>query len=286
MSALEPKNNINQLLRLTPKTYFGASFVKHLRIFLAFVKASIQADMEYRLNFVSRVATDVVWYLAHILTFETLYLHTSQIGGWTAPQMRVFLGLLFVVDALFMILFNDNLERFNDKIRKGDLDLLLMKPVNSQMMISLQRQATAILGNLVLATAWLSWALYNLPGLQTQHLPLLLLYIPAGLTILYAIRFMVASMAVIFTRADSLQYMWYQIYKLGMRPDSIYSPWLRYAMISVLPVLAVVALPADAIVNGPGWGMTVYLVVLAGFFLWLSSKVWNFALSKYTSASS
>ena len=69
--------------------------------------------------------------------------------------MRVFLGLLFVIDAIYMIIIHENLENMSEKVRKGDLDLLLAKPVNSQFMITLQKANTAIIGNLVLGTSWL-----------------------------------------------------------------------------------------------------------------------------------
>lgn len=271
-------------LNNSPKNF--SSFLKHLRIFKALAQASIQADMEYRANFVSRIVTDIVWYAAQVLTFETLYLHTSQIGGWTAPQMRVFLGLLFVVDAIYMVLFSDNMDRFSEKIRKGDLDLLLMKPVNSQMMISLQRIATALLGNLLIALIWLVWALSQLPDLQPWRLLLLVVYIPVGVLIFYCFRFLIATTAVIFTRADSLQYMWHQFYKLGCRPDSLYAPWLKYALLTVMPVLAIVAVPAHAIVNEPQPLILVYVLLLSLFMLWGSGRFWRYALSKYTSASS
>ncbi len=38
-----------------------------------------------------------------------------------------------------MIILSENLDQFSEKVHKGDLDLLLAKPVNSQFMISLQK---------------------------------------------------------------------------------------------------------------------------------------------------
>jgi ABC-2 type transport system permease protein len=93
----------------------------------------------------------VFWYAAQILTFEVIYKHTEKIGDWNIQEMRVFLGLLFVIDAIYMVIIHENIENLSEKVRKGDLDLLLAKPVNSQFMISLQKANTAILGNLILA---------------------------------------------------------------------------------------------------------------------------------------
>ena len=110
-------------------------------------KTSLISDLEYRANYFTRFITDVFWYIAQILTFEVLYRHTNKIGDWDVHQMKVFLGILFVIDALYMIIIHENLENLSEKVRKGDLDLLLAKPINSQFMITLQKANTAILGN-------------------------------------------------------------------------------------------------------------------------------------------
>lgn len=242
--------------------------------------------MEYRMNFLLRILTDIFWYIAQILTFETLYLHTEKIGGWTAPQMRIFLGVLFIVDATYMLLFHDNLDMFTQKVRKGDLDLLLMKPVNSQFMMSLQRLSTASIGNLLISAIWLLFSLAHYEAFSWWRLFWLMILVPCGVLIFYSIRFMVSITAILFTRADSLQYLWYQVYRLGMRPDSIYVPWLRITLLSVLPVLAIASVPARALIEPTAPGTVVYAMILCAFFIWLSSRLWKIALTKYTSASS
>lgn len=262
------------------------SFFKHARLFKALALASFQADLEYRANFISRIATDIVWYAAQILTFETLFLHTANIGGWNAPQMRVFLGTLFVADALYMIFFHDNMQEFPEKVRKGDLDLLLMKPVSSQFFMSLQRIATALVGNLLIGLGWLTWALWHLEDFNPGRLLWLVILIPSGVLVLYTIRIMMATMSIIFTRSDSLQYLWFQFYKLGMRPDSLYQPWLKYMLMSFLPVLVIAAIPARALTQKPEPGLYLYSVLLCSFLLWVSGRFWRYALSKHTSASS
>ncbi len=142
---------------------FGASLAKYLRLYLAFFRASLVADLEYRANFITRIFTDIVWYSAQIITFESLFLHTQRVGDWDVHQTRVFLGLVFIVDAFYMILFHDNLDRMNTSIRKGDLDLLLVKPVSSQFMLSCQRVTTAMIGNLFIGVGWFVWALWSIP---------------------------------------------------------------------------------------------------------------------------
>jgi ABC-2 type transport system permease protein len=260
--------------------------MKYLRLYWQFLKTSFVADLEFRSNFITRILTDIFWYLGQIVTFEVLFRHTQQIGSWNIEQMRVFLGILFVVDALYMILFSENIGRMSDRVVKGELDLLLAKPISSQFLISCQRLNTAIFGNLVMASVWLIWSLNGLGAFSWSRLLWLLPLIPAGLACLYSIRFMFGTMAILLTKADNLDYLWYQLYKLGMRPDTIYSPWLKFLLLSVLPVAVIASVPARALVENPSISLFLWAIAIASLFVYLSHKLWLRALRSYASASS
>ncbi len=259
---------------------------KYFRIFFALAKASLIADLEFRVNFLTRIVLDVIWYLAQLTTFEVLFQHTDRIGSWDLQQTRVFLGMLFVGDAIYMILFHDNLDKMGEQVRKGNLDLLLAKPVNSQFMLSCQRLLTANLGNLIIALCWLVWAIRGLPEFDALRTFWLILLLPAGLLALYSFRFCFAATAVIFTKNENVQYLWYQLYKLGMRPDSIYFPWLKFIILTVLPVGFIASVPARALLEAPNYQLFLWVPLWSLTLLYLSHRFWNWALKHYTSASS
>lgn len=259
---------------------------KYFSLYVAMFKASLISDLEYRANFFTRFVTDVFWYIAQIVTFEVLYQHTNKIGDWGLKEMRVFLGLLFVIDAFYMIIIHENLENITEKVRKGDLDMLLAKPVNSQFMITLQKANTAILGNLVLGLSWLVYSLKGLDSFEPLRLLWLIFLIPCSLAVIYSVRFMFSATAVIFTRSENLQFLWWQVYRLGMRPDSMYSAWFKWALLTVIPVGVVVSIPARAILNPPDLVYLLWPLILAPILIYLSHRFWKFALKFYSSASS
>lgn len=259
---------------------------KYFFLFCAFARASFIADLEYRANFLLRVLTDIFWYLAQITTFEVLYRQTNVIGDWTVEQTRVFLGVLFVVDSFYMIFLQDNLDRFSDKVSKGELDLLLVKPVASQFITSFQRLGTANLGNLMIAVGWLVWSLSALPYLSAIRLLWLIIMIPNGFLVFYAFRFTFAATSVIFTKSENLQFIWYNIYKLGTRPDSIYFPWMKYLVLTVLPVGLIASVPARSILNPPDFVLFAWALFFGPFLVFLTVKYWKFCLKHYSSASS
>jgi ABC-2 type transport system permease protein len=259
---------------------------RYLSLYASFIRVGFIADMEYRANFISRVVTDIFWYAAQIIAFEVLFNHAPQIAGWDRAKTRVFLGLLFMVDALFMIAFSDNMERLGEKVRKGDLDLLLVKPINSQFMVSLQKVSTSLVMNFILACCFFAYAFSTLPEANALRLLWLLILVPCGLVSIYAFRFIVAATSIIFTKADNMQFMWYQFYRLGMRPDSIYQRWLRLFILSLVPVAMVGSVPARFIVGEPDFYLLAWTILWSSCVLWISHLYWNFALKHYSSASS
>ncbi|MEQ1876025.1 MAG: ABC-2 family transporter protein [Bdellovibrionia bacterium] len=261
--------------------------LKYISLFWAFFRASLSADVEYRINFGMRILTDILYYVSQIAIFEVLFRQTNSLGGWSVEHARVFLGILFVVDATWMILFSENLDRFSDKVRRGDLDLLLAKPVDSQFIMSLQKTATAFIANWFIAFSFLVWSLYTFPGeIRLAGLALLLLLMPCGVLVMYTNRFMFSVTALIFTRAENLQYLWYQIHKLGTRPDTMYPLWLRYLVLSVLPLAFIASVPARVVFDGGGLRLVFGTLVMTTLCLCLTKLVWKFALKHYSSASS
>lgn len=262
------------------------NFYKYFSLLMAFLKTSFITDLEYRMNILIRFTSDIFWYGGQLLTFEVLFLHLDKIGGWSAPEMRVFLGLLFVVDAIYMMFWHDSLNYISEAVRKGDLDFLLIRPVNSQFMITSQKISTAYFGNLSISLIWLFWACSQIENFQWLNLLWLIIMIPAALSVIYTMRFFLSAAAVIFTRADFLQFMWYAVFRLGHRPDSIYTGFMRYLVLFLIPIGMVASVPARMILHEPDLALVAWALLIPPLGIFLTNKFWNFCLSKYTSASS
>lgn len=259
---------------------------KYCELFLIIFKTSLIADLEYRVNFTVRILVDVLWYFMQILSFEVLYNHTPLIGDWNRSQARVFLGCLFVLDALFMIFVQENAERMGDKVRKGELDFLLTKPVNSQFLVSFQKLATASLANLIIATAFFIYSIYQLEGFMWIRLLWFIVIVPISLIVTYVTRFMFSCLNLIFVKSESVQFLWYNLYKLGMRPESIHLPFVRKILLTLIPMSFVANVPAKVILEPFNPTLIFWCLVAGPFYIYLSHIFWNYCLKYYSSASS
>lgn len=261
---------------------------KYLDLYLSFFRASAMADLEYRFNVVAKVVTDLFWYAAQASVFEVLFRQAPRIIDWDIHSARVLIAVLFLVDACWMILFHENFERLSWKVRRGELDLLLVKPVSAQFMVTMQKQNTSYVINVLLTLGYLLWTLQQLPiAIPLWKYALLLgVGLPVALGICYSFRLMFATLSVIFTNADSINYIWYQLYRLGMRPDPFYPRWLRYVVLTVLPVGFIASVPTRMLINSGNWWIFVFGPVIATALFFISRRFWRRSLTHYASASS
>jgi ABC-2 type transport system permease protein len=259
---------------------------KYISLFFTLLKTSFIADLEYRVNFSLRIFTDIIWYIMQLISFEVLFNFTPTIGDWNRTQMRVFLGIIFFVDSFYMVFFQENLDKLSDKVRKGELDLILAKPVEAQFLISFQKMAIASFGNMVISFIFLIWTITQLENFNLLQTLLFLAALPTSIAIVYASRFFFACLNLIFVKSESVQFLWFNFYRLGMRPDGIYFPWLRFLLLTLIPMSMVASVPARLLFESPNWILFFWTLFIGPFFLYLSNKFWKYCLKFYSSASS
>ena len=259
---------------------------KHLRIWRSLLKMNWMESLEYRLNFFSRIVVEVLWYGTQLSIFEVLYTHTNSIAGWEIQHIRVFMGTLFLSDCIWMMFFHENFDNFSRLVKKGELDLILTKPVNAQFMVSVRKANLVYFTNMILVLGYLVWAIQRLetpPPLFNYVKYLFLLF--WGLWITYSCRMFFAALTLRIHDANSLTYTWYQFYRLGTRPHALYPSWLRLVVTFVLPVGLIASVPASNLLFESD-RMLYLSPIVAFFFFYLARRAWLWGLRSYSSASS
>lgn len=261
--------------------------MRYFKLLSAFFRASIIADLQYRANIIAQILTDICWYVTHITLFEVLFRHTTTLGGWSIEDMRIFLGVLFLADAIQMILFSEGLNQFGTLVVSGNLDLLLAKPVNSQFMVSCHKVSWSYFVNALIVLIWLTFCLIDRTGTFSPSLLAATIYVSAaGALVMYAFRFCFAAIALIFVQSDNLQYVWYTLFRLASRPYSIYPKAFRLILLTALPLAFIAGIPAEILVTWPAPGKLALLTFATLLALWFSTRLWKLALQRYSSASS
>lgn len=255
---------------------------KMLALEWSLFKLSAIADLQVPFNVGLQFINDILWYTMQIILFEALYLHVNHLGGWGIAEMRVFLGLLFLVDAFQMILFAYNFDVFSEKIVHRDLDLLLLRPVSSQQLMTSQRLQSGYILNALFAMCWLLWSLSLLPGgFPWLRSLLIIILVPAALAIFYSTRLIFSTITLLITRAEHFHELYFTFFKMGQRPDKLYGPGIRYLILLVIPVGMIASFPTRVLVDPADSFALPSLILVSATFFFVANRFWHWAVKRY-----
>jgi ABC-2 type transport system permease protein len=273
-----------------------SAFLLYPRLFLTFARNSLIRDMTFRSNFWIEAVSSVTWMMMNLGFYALIYQFTDSIGGWSKYEFFVFIATTMFVNSLVQAFFMPNAEEFSELVRTGGLDFALLKPIDTQFLVSLRKISWSSLGNFVVAIAVLAFSLSKLDGRPDGAAAWLLypLYVLCGVMILYSVMIALAATSIWLGRNQTLYDFWFYLTNFSRYPMEIYSgsvagDALRTVFTFVVPILVVINVPARVMakpLSGEHLGLALFALAATGATVVGSRWVFQRALAGYRSASS
>jgi ABC-2 type transport system permease protein len=257
-----------------------------IEIYRVQLKNNWVREAVYRTNFLTALATDLVWIAVEFSLFSIIYSNVSTLPGWTREQAYFFLGMFFASDALFTTFFQRNFWNFSDLVNKGELDILLTKPV-SPVFLALSRwmNITAIFNIFLGFGIMIKYA--GPAGFEGGWKWLLVFFwLAVGVTVAVLLRFAFSIWVFWTERSWAISRLYYQFFTFATKPDGIYPRVLRYVILTALPFALIGSVPARALLHGLRPIEYLALVLVLVFFTIFNVVLWKRGLRRYQSASS
>lgn len=223
----------------------------------------------------------VLRFLFFFMFLYFLLLGTKNLSGYNANE-AIFFFLTFNVISQF--LFRE-VYRFRPMIVNGDFDFVLVKPMNA-LFRSLLGGADVIdfltIPPLLVVTYYIGASLHpNL--LNVAYYALLIIN---GFIIATAFHIIILSLAILTTEIDHTVMIYRDLTSLGRLPVDIYKQPLQGFLTYFIPVGVMMTLPVRAMIGlvSPAGILLAFLIGI--ILIIISLNFWNFALKKYSSASS
>src|SRR5271166_5919742 len=109
---------------------------RYLRLLGALARYGLARELAFRGNLIAKVAVEVLWLAILLIFYLTVFQNTSSVAGWTEERYLFFVGCYFAMAALVETFFLSNCNEFSDLVRSGDLDFLLLKPIDEQFLVT------------------------------------------------------------------------------------------------------------------------------------------------------
>lgn len=261
---------------------------RYLRVLLCCWRAGVEAELEYRINFVLAALTSLGTVGGALFTLSLFYRHGFTLGDWSWPQVLLVVGFYTALEGVQAAFLAPNYQRLSEHVREGTLDFALLKPLDSQFQVSLRALSLWGLPDIALGAAIVGYAgSLHEPALPASAYLAGLAPFLLAVVVLYGMGFVLATLNIWFTKLWNLTHALQALLQAGRYPVHAYPFGLRIFFTFVLPVAFLTTVPAQAVAGKPAalsWvlgaaGLAVVLLVASRLF-------WRFALRYYTSASS
>jgi ABC-2 type transport system permease protein len=213
-----------------------------------------------------------------------LLLGTKTLAGYSGNQIIFFFLTFNIVDVMTQFLFRE-VYSFRPMIINGDFDLVLVKPLNALFRV-LMGGADVIdlvtIPPLIFATIYVG-SLLHPSVLSTLYYVLLLMN---GFLIATAFHIIVLAFAIVTLEVDHAVMIYRDLTSLGRLPVDIYKQPLQAFLTYLIPVGIMISLPAKAMMGFVGPSGILIGLLVGAIALFIAFRFWNYALTKYSSASS
>ena len=278
----------------------AADHPDYLSVFWIFVRNNLVRAMSFRTNFLIECVSSVSWIVMNIGFYLLVFRHVPVLvegTGWGQYEFFVFLATTMLVNSTVQAFFMPNAQEFSELIRTGNLDFALLKPIDTQFLISLRRIEWSALANFAVGVGLLVFSLWKLTTRAEDPLviqPIVYLlypfYLVCGVLILYSLMISLAATSIWLGRNQTLYNFWFYITNFSRYPMEIYRSFypLQWFFTFLIPILIVVNVPARmmAMPLKNEWLLPTFAIVATIGSLIASRRVFQLALLSYRSASS
>jgi len=261
--------------------------LRHLRLLAVQFRASLQASMQYRAEFLVQGAMSFFWMAWAVVPLLVVFGKRDRVAGWDLDQALVVLGWFLAMKGVLEGAVNPSLASVVEHIRKGTLDLVLLKPADAQFLVSTAKFAPWHVVDLAAGAGVIGWAFHRMgrvPGPGEIGAALLLTI--CAVAVLYSLWILVVSAAFFVVKVDNLSFLFLSIFDAARWPVSVFTGFFRVLFTVVIPLALMTTFPAEALLGRIRPATLVGAVAGSLAFVAAARVVWLRAIARYTSASS
>ena len=261
--------------------------LRYIKLWLAFFRNSLTRDMEFKMNFIGNLFIDSIYYGSLFFFFSVIFSYVDALGDFSRDAVIIFLIITYLTDTVFVFFFGANTFQVNRMVVRGDLDMLLLKPINSLFFISFRYVSTyALISTCILLGLLVRVTYLYSPSIGLVNYTIFFISFLLGILILYCVEFIIACLVFWYKNFSVGGWLASELTKYSRRPDSIYTGVFRKALFSFFPMALVSSLPARILLFGPNFNLLLLQICVVSVALSLAVLVWHRGLMRYDSASS
>ena len=208
----------------------------NIKLYLLFFRKHLMSLMEYKADFLIGVVSYVFRYIGEIAMISLLFSKIKALAGWSFHEVLFIYGFAAIPRALNLLLF-DNIWLLPTRyVQEGELDRLLVRPVNTFFHLLGEKFGYDGFGILGLALLIIGYAGSHLPiAFGIGDYLIMTVFALCGGLVYMATNLMAASLAFYFTRVQEVMQLIWGLNLFGTYPINIFIKPIRFVILFVIP---------------------------------------------------
>nr|WP_308628682.1 ABC-2 family transporter protein [uncultured Eisenbergiella sp.] len=252
------------------------------------IRLRFQHLMMFRLGFWGPFFVDGSLFLVELLVFQAIYANVDSIGPWGKGEMVIFIGTFSLVNAVNMVVYFFGVNNISGKIRNGEIDLYLTKPISPLLRLSFEQVNPGSLP-LVFLSICILWYGVRLsgvkvtPGLAAGYGVWVFLMI----ILWYEMEVIIRSLTFFVVSTNNITRLEEAGIDLCMKiPGVVFKGFYKLLFYVILPYGIIATFPAMYISGSGCVKMWIYGAAVVVVFGLLTAFLWKTGLKRYNSVSS
>lgn len=257
----------------------------YFHIYFVYLKNQLLGIIEYKLDFFIGLLSVFFEQILSLTFISIIFLNIQEIAGWSYSDLLLIFSFSILGRSIHIIFF-DNMWVFGSKyIQKGELDRLLLRPINPLFQLIAEKINYQGIGQIIVGSIALNIALTNL-GIEFSVFLLikiiLLIIISGAVYTGIHLFYMTLSIWVI----DSLPIFntIFALNQFSQYPLNIFPKFLQFILLFIIPYGFTGFIPSNLFFEESIYTKLLFLSPFFAIALWIINyQFWVFGLKHYKS---
>lgn len=210
---------------------------------------------------------------------------TKEIAGYSLWQIILFFATFNLIDTISQFFLRE-VYRFRSYVVSGNFDYLLTKPISPLLRSLFGGSDVLDLFTLIAIIGFIIYAAMQIGTITVSSVVLYLLLVMNAFVVAMAFHICVLALGVLTTEVDNAIWIFREMTQLGRIPVEVYRQPMSAVLTFVIPVAVMISFPAKALMGILSVQWVVWSFLFGVIVLFLSYRLWIYALKRYASASS
>lgn len=264
------------------------SFKKNMRVLKALLYLRFHGLTVFRLDFFAPFFVDGSLFLIQLLAFSAVYANVDSIGGWGKGEMILYIGTFSLLNALNMTIYFFGVIGIPYKVRSGELDLYLSKPVSPLFRLTFENISPGSIPLILMSICIIGYgAASSEVKLGGLRIAAYVFWVLIMAILYYELEVIIRSISLYVVSMARMEQVEEACIDLCMKlPGIAFYGIYKVIFYLILPYGLIATLPVQSIIGEMDLQTGLYGLFVAGLFTFITCVIWKCGLRHYNSASS